>query len=334
MARSDVAAASDSETPKWRIRFRKSCKLWRKSGIRLVVDGDSAAWSGTGFAVTINVDSPIGVMPCPVIVTNKHVVHDARRIHFWLTTHDDGSVKGFKQYEIDTPADWVIEHPDASVDLAVISLFPIVEEVTASAECPFFIPLNRKEIATESELEWIAPGMPVMMIGYPNGLWDQANNLPLFRSGVAATHAGVRFDNRDEFVVDMACFPGSSGSPVWFLSIGSYTNKYGHIVTGTSTGKLLGVLYSGPEINADGTVQAPDGSAMVASTPMMMNLGFVIRATRILDFEPILAQCYIEWLKKIMSGMTAKGLLEKMPLMKFGQSSGVSHGERKDGPVA
>jgi hypothetical protein len=58
----------------------------------------------------------------------------------------------------------------------------------------------------------------VLMVGYPTGLWDEAYNLPLIRKGITATPPAIDFNNRQEFVVDMACLPGSSGSPVIRLS--------------------------------------------------------------------------------------------------------------------
>jgi hypothetical protein len=29
------------------------------------------------------------------------------------------------------------------------------------------------------------------MIGYPNGIWDAKNNLPVIRKGITATHANI-----------------------------------------------------------------------------------------------------------------------------------------------
>jgi len=57
------------------------------------------------------------------------------------------------------------------------------------------------------------------MIGYPNGLWDHVNNLPLIRRGITASHPGVDYQIEGQngpgvTVIDMACFPDSSGSPV------------------------------------------------------------------------------------------------------------------------
>ena len=43
----------------------------------------------------------------------------------------------------------------------------------------------------ESELSAVEE---ILMIGYPNGLWDAVNNYPLIRRGVTASHPAVDFD--------------------------------------------------------------------------------------------------------------------------------------------
>ena len=56
------------------------------------------------------------------------------------------------------------------------------------------------------------------MIGYPDGIWDSVNNLPVIRKGITATHPHISWNGKTEFLTDIASFPGSSGSP-YFLRI-------------------------------------------------------------------------------------------------------------------
>lgn len=67
----------------------------------------------------------------------------------------------------------------------------------------------------------------IVMVGYPNGIWDQRYNFPVFRSGVAATHYRYDWNGRPEFLIDCACFPGSSGSPVLICDVGQVHTKKG-----------------------------------------------------------------------------------------------------------
>lgn len=77
----------------------------------------------------------------------------------------------------------------------------------------------------------------ILMVGYPNGLWDSVNNYPLIRRGITASHPAVDFevDGVPTTVVDAACFPGSSGSPVILHNVGTYTDKKGTTHIGTRT---------------------------------------------------------------------------------------------------
>jgi hypothetical protein len=81
-------------------------------------------------------------------------------------------------------------------------------------------------------------------------------------------------------VVDVACFPGSSGSPVFIYNTGSYVKKNGDIDLGRRL-LFLGVLFAGPQIEADGKIvirTIPTDAQAIAQIKLMMNLGYVIKA--------------------------------------------------------
>ncbi len=63
------------------------------------------------------------------------------------------------------------------------------------------------------------------MVGYPVGLWDSVNNMPILRRGSTATLLDWTYEGRQEFVIDAACFPGSSGSPVFKYTVGDYIQQ-------------------------------------------------------------------------------------------------------------
>jgi hypothetical protein len=118
------------------------------------------------------------------------------------------------------------------------------------------------------------------MVGYPIGLWDEVNNLPLIRRGITASHPAIDFRGRSECVIDAACFPGSSGSPVLIVNEGMVVSKKGMNV-GSSRVIFLGVLHSGPILEADGTIsvqEIPTQNTLASSTKVMIHLGYVIKA--------------------------------------------------------
>jgi hypothetical protein len=128
------------------------------------------------------------------------------------------------------------------------------------------------------------------MIGYPNGIWDAVNNMPIIRRGSTATHPNLDYEGRPEFMIDAACFPGSSGSPVFLFNTGGYAVRGGGLAIGTRI-KLLGVLYAGPQHTATGEIKivaVPTLQQPIAVSRIPNNLGMIIKSARLRDFEPIL----------------------------------------------
>lgn len=77
------------------------------------------------------------------------------------------------------------------------------------------------------------------MIGYPIGLWDIVNNLPIFRRGYAISHLAFDFNERGIYVADIAFFPSSSGSPIYIFNETDIATKKQYFL-GTSRVILLG----------------------------------------------------------------------------------------------
>ena len=128
------------------------------------------------------------------------------------------------------------------------------------------------------------------MIGYPNGIWDSVNNKPIFRKGITATHPKFDYNGKKEFMIDAACFPGSSGSPVFILNEGGYRDKKGNTYLGTTRIMLIGVLYAGPQHTATGEVKiinVPTSQIPVSISSIPNNLGIVIKSFRIKELEKL-----------------------------------------------
>jgi len=125
------------------------------------------------------------------------------------------------------------------------------------------------------------------MIGYPNGLWDELHNLPIIRKGITATHPGLRLNGKPEFLIDAACFPGSSGSPVFLANIGGYISGRAHILGGNRI-YLLGTLYTGPQHTTTGEIFAinvPTDTKSIVSGLIPNNLGYVIHSSELSALE-------------------------------------------------
>jgi Trypsin-like peptidase domain len=258
------------------------------STVRITAQDGSTVNCGTGFFYNFPLKEPgQGV---PVIITNKHVVQRSSSQTFLLHIYDPSKGKKIPsgKFSVTVQAGlgnaWV-EHPNPDVDLCMLPIAEI-QKLVPSPYVPFYVTLEGA--TTDEDLKKLDAIEDVVMIGYPNGLWDHVNNLPLVRRGVTASHPGVDYHIEGESgpgvtVVDMACFPGSSGSPVFVYNSGAYCNKNGNVTVGTRA-IFLGVLFSGPVRRQDGEIvvkNIPTKTVPVAEIQMMINLGYVIKPREI-----------------------------------------------------
>jgi hypothetical protein len=260
------------------------------STVRIECDTTAGARStGTGFFYSLNRNESEHV---PVIITNKHVIAGASTGRFHMTlAKEDGSpnVGTHRSFSIEAFERQWFPHPDEKVDLCAMPIAPLLKAIQAENMRPFFVSLDKSIIPSTSDIESMIGLEGITMVGYPNGLWDATNNLPLFRKGNLATDYRYDWNGAPEFLIDAACFPGSSGSPVMLFDIGSYQDRNGNVFGGSRI-RLLGVLYAGPVHTITGevrVVEVPTNQAPVAVAGIPNNLGVVIKASQLLAFEGV-----------------------------------------------
>ncbi len=259
------------------------------STVRIECDLPNGIGTGTGFFYGLNRN---GDKHVPVIVTNRHVIEGAIRGRILLThLGSDGmpDVGKWESYELDAFESRWAPHPDSSVDLCVMPIAPLLNEANKTGKNFFFANLDKTLIPSSEDIEDMIGLESITMVGYPNGLWDSKNNLPIFRRGVLATDYKRDWNGRKEFLIDAACFPGSSGSPVMLLDLGGYQTKKGTFM-GASRVKLLGVLYAGPQHTVEGDVRVvsvPTQQRAISLAGIPNNLGIIIRSEQLLAFEGV-----------------------------------------------
>lgn len=246
--------------------------------------------SGTAFFM--NFQDSLG-NSITALVTNKHVVEnaDTAEIKFNL------DVKGKPDYGNAIPIrftnfeDQWIMHPKEEIDLCIMPLSKMLE-ITASNGINLHIRTIPMEfIPVDSVWNDITILDEVIMIGYPIGLSDTYNNTAIARTGSTATLGKLDYEGKPYFLIDIAAFPGSSGSPVFRRRTVSVTKE---IDNGVSIGTsfrydLLGILFAGPMIsNLKGeiTMATPTESLAIGRIPL--NLGIIIKSTELKAFRDLL----------------------------------------------
>lgn len=254
--------------------------------ITTVIDGGGSA-TGSGFFMDFNADLENGTCQS-VIITNKHVVEGAKKIIFSVCRATEENEPLDRERFTITLSDFkIIGHPDPDVDLCAISTATMENLVRQENVNLFKARLSTDLIPTDREISESSVMEDIVMIGYPNGLEDSYNNKPIIRKGIISTHMKFDYNGKKEFLVDMACFPGSSGSPIFFCDAKSYIS--GDSVVFGSRCRLLGVLYAGPQHTSTGSIVFENISTNPkAIVTIPNNLGIVIKASRIKELEDLM----------------------------------------------
>lgn len=223
----------------------------------------------------------------PAIVTNKHVVSGADQITAICHFADNDKPSGkFVACNMRIAPGTYINHPDPNVDLCAIPIGDIMNQAN-DAGTPIFVQwVGQDIIPADDDWQYFDAIEEVTMVGCPNGISDEVNNLPIVRRGITASSLTKKYNGKDEFMVDMACFPGSSGSPVFIYDRNGFldrkTNSYN---IGAQRIVLVGILYAGPQIANSGHLIL--GQPPKVAVAAMMHLGNVIKssALKVIDDE-------------------------------------------------
>jgi hypothetical protein len=215
----------------------------------------------------------------PVLVTNKHVVQPTPAVLYEVHATQQGETAPTVNVTIRTELHEWINHPNEKIDLCGIPFGPVANRTNPT---PFFRTITPDIVPSQQQLEELDAIEDVVMAGYPNGLWDEENNYPLIRRGITASHPAIDFNVNGvaTTVVDIAAFPGSSGSPVFIYNKGTIPNKNGSVGIGQRI-FFLGVLFSGPQITTDGKIVIRDIPTIAQAVPqfnLMMNLAYIIKS--------------------------------------------------------
>lgn len=236
------------------------------------------SWTGTGFI--IQYETSAGTVP--VLVTNKHVVSEASEFHIRLIqSSDDGQPSQlYTEMTIEEFGDtsWV-GHQNPDVDIAVMFLSPVINHLRSHGKSPYYKALPPNLMLTKEQAEDLDALENVTFIGYPDGMWDEINCLPIARRGQTATPIQVDYCGNPSFLIDASVFGGSSGSPVFLFDRGIYPDRMGNATAGNRLA-LLGIVAAVYQKQESGDV-IDVATKRVALFNQVLNLGIVYKASAI-----------------------------------------------------
>jgi len=193
---------------------------------------------GTAFFFNASQDSGSHVL---MLVSNKHVLENAAQLTLEiLVANSDysgpklGELRRIPLGRGDGEPVPIIGHPDPAIDVAVLPVGDIVDVLhRATGETPFLKALGWDNLPTTNAMAQFDSIEQLTFVGYPGGLSDPVNHIPIVRQGITATPIGVPFNGLPTFLLDGAVFGGSSGSPVFVFSQTSWADSEGNINLGS-----------------------------------------------------------------------------------------------------
>lgn len=248
------------------------------------IANNGCAGSGTAFIFSYK----RGEMNYPFVVTNKHVVMGMREGALSFLQRKDQTPhlgQGFRLAIADWQKAW-FGHLDPEIDIAICPFAPLEAHIKAQHGLDLFYRcVSADMIPTAEQAAKLDALEPVTFIGYPNGVWDRKNLLPVARRGMTASPISVDFENTPRFLIDASVFGGSSGSPVFLLSQGMYTDKAGGTTIGSRllfVGVIAAVFFR-TQFNQIVAVPIPTQVQPMVQQQEMIDLGIVFKARTVVE---------------------------------------------------
>lgn len=206
----------------------------------------------------------------PLLVTNHHVVLDGQRAVIEFAGRKADAPDPGNPVRVEIDASMLANRTSRELDVAVIPIGPLLNQLEHERIPVFFRSVTPDLVPSADVLSDLAAMEDIVFVGYPSGLRDEHNSMPLIRRGITSTPAWSDFKGRAAFLIDAGVFPGSSGSPVFVLNQGSYPTRDG-LTIGTRL-LFLGVI-------TETMIRADEGGSQV-----FLGLGRVSRSDAIARF--------------------------------------------------
>jgi S1-C subfamily serine protease len=253
--------------------------LFNTIRVDTVLEDDSEG-SGTAFVVShVHVRGTHNF-----IVTNRHLVEGVRRGGLVFTQKRNGQPAFGQRFQLnieDFTHAWFM-HPDPEVDLAIIPLRPLEQSARDLGVELYYHTIDSRLALDASAQHSLDALEEVLFVGYPSGVWDQVNLMPILRRGTTATPIALDFEGRQEFLIDAAVYPGSSGSPVFVYQSDAVRPMQSVSKKFLFAGVVAAVFFR-EEANHLVPVPVPANNHSMVMGSEMIDLGLVIKAQVVID---------------------------------------------------
>lgn len=224
---------------------------------------------GTSSATSFIVNKQTASGIFPFLVTNKHVVQEAKRIIIRMAKMENNlPSKNANGINIELNTSDFSFHQ--TIDMAVMPFGHILNSLITNNTPVFYKGLAEDIFLDQTKANALSAIEDIIFIGYPSGLYDDKNLCPIIRRGITATPIWNNFLDEPKFLIDASVFPGSSGSPVFILNQGTYSTG-NNIIVGSRL-IFLGILSD--------TLKRNETDA----TKAYLNLGQVVKSEMLADF--------------------------------------------------
>lgn len=246
-------------------------------------DKDGVPGSGTGFLFTHKHEDK----EWPFIVTNKHVVADSTKGGITFIRGADNKPTLGDSFRIDFdnfPSHWH-GHPDPETDITITPLLPLVDFMRTQGAEVFYRTVSTDNLPSPEQKDELDAIEEVVFVGYPNGIWDSKNFIPILRKGTTATPITIDYEGEKKFLIDASVFGGSSGSPVFIYQSGTYGTKNGPAKVGIKfffVG-VVAAVYFKTSANDIVSLPIPTRKKDVVIDKEMIDLGIVFKAETVIE---------------------------------------------------
>lgn len=232
-----------------------------------------------------------------LIITNKHVIADADVIHFVLPRTNSLSDLNDDLQPIDrVDHEFTVSihphlflHPDPDTDLCAIDITAIAGMLLQQHRLRVMF-LDVTWLPNDTDKKMMRDVAEVLVVGYPNGIWDDHNNMPIARIGATATHPLGKYKGKRNFLLDIAAFQGSSGSPVFTYESPLFRDADGNYQSGTKV-NLIGLIWAVIERTVQGEIRFVEVPSSLQPVPVVqasLNLAVVVHGDAIRELDDII----------------------------------------------